>query len=80
MLLALRQRAEIIRERELERALRRLPALDVHERETVALLTQTLVNRLLREPTMRLREEAARGEGPLAGAVGRLFSLEEAAG
>ncbi|HEY7530110.1 MAG TPA: glutamyl-tRNA reductase, partial [Gemmatimonadota bacterium] len=80
MLLALRQRAELIRERELERALRRLPALDAHERETVALLTQTLVNRLLREPTLRLREEAERGEGPLAGAVGRLFSLEEAAG
>ena len=80
MLLALRQRADLIRERELERALRRLPALDVHERETVAVLTQTLVNQLLREPTVRLREEAARGEGPLAGAVRRLFSLEEAAG
>jgi glutamyl-tRNA reductase len=81
MLLALRQRAELIRERELERALRRLPELDAGERETVAVLTQTLVNHLLREPTVRLREEAARGdEGPLAGAVRKLFALEEATG
>ena len=80
-LLALRQRAELIRERELGRALRRLPALDARERETVALLTQTLVNHLLREPTVRLREEAARGDGEhLAGAVRRLFALEEATG
>lgn len=81
MLLALRQRAEIIRERELQRALRRLPALDARERETVALLTQTLVNHLLREPTVRLKEEAARGDGGhLAGAVRQLFALEEATG
>jgi glutamyl-tRNA reductase len=81
MLLALRQRAEIIRERELQRALRRLPGLDARERETVVLLTQTLVNHLLREPTVRLREEAARGDGtPLAGAVRQLFALEEATG
>ncbi len=81
MLLALRQRAELIRQRELERVLRRLPELDARERETVALLTQTLVNHLLREPTIRLREEAARGDGgPLAGAVRQLFALEEATG
>ncbi|MFN2432674.1 MAG: glutamyl-tRNA reductase [Gemmatimonadota bacterium] len=81
MLLALRQRADLIRERELERALRRLPALSAQEREIVTLLTQTLVNRLLREPTVRLREEAARGSsGDLAGAVRQLFALEEAAG
>lgn len=81
MLLALRQRAELIRQRELERALRRLPALDAQEREAVAVLTQTLVNHLLREPTVRLREEAARGDGgPLAGAVRKLFALEEATG
>jgi glutamyl-tRNA reductase len=77
MLLALRQRAELIREQELERALRRLPALDTRERETITLLTQTLVNRLLREPTVRLREEAALGHGHLAGAVRQLFSLEK---
>ena len=47
----------------------------------MALLTHTLVNQLLREPTIRLREEAARGdEGPLAGAVRKLFALEEATG
>jgi glutamyl-tRNA reductase len=81
LILALRQRAELIRDRELERALRRLPGLNAQERETVALLTQTLVNHLLREPTMRLREEASRGEeGRLAGAVRQLFALEEAAG
>lgn len=81
MLLALRQRAELIRERELQRALRRLPALDSAERQTVALLTQTLVNHLLREPAVRLKEEAARGDGDrLAGAVRQLFALEEATG
>jgi glutamyl-tRNA reductase len=58
-----------------------LPALDAQERETVTVLTQTLVNHLLREPTVRLREEAARGDGgPLAGAVRKLFALEEATG
>jgi glutamyl-tRNA reductase len=81
MLLALRQRAELIRQRELERLLRRLPGLDAGEREAIALLTHTLVNQLLREPTIRLREEAARGDaGPLAGAVRKLFALEEATG
>jgi glutamyl-tRNA reductase len=58
-----RLQAEAIRERELERAMRRMPDLAREHREVVEALTKSLVNRLLHERTMSLRQ--GRGEdGP----------------
>ena len=59
----LRLQAEAIRERELERAMRRMPDLASEHREVVEALTKSLVNRLLHERTMSLRQ-GRREDGP----------------
>ncbi|MCH8206657.1 MAG: glutamyl-tRNA reductase, partial [Chloroflexi bacterium] len=59
----LRTQAEAIRERELERAMRRMPDLASEHRQVVEALTKSIVNRLLHERTKSLRQ--GRGEdGP----------------
>ncbi len=73
---ALRERAEAIRQAELERALRRLDHLSPRDREVVAALSRRLINRLLHEPTVRLRAEAAHGNGePYRQVIEELFGL-----
>lgn len=54
----LRNRAEAIRQRELERALRHLRGLDPETRDYVQGLTHAIVNKILHEPTTRLRAAA----------------------
>ena len=72
----LRQKAEAIRRRELARALRRLDGLDEETLAQITHLSQTLVNQLLHEPTLRLRAEAVSGEPDFyATAVRDLFNL-----
>jgi glutamyl-tRNA reductase len=73
----LRARAETIRLSAVERALRGLPGLSEGERRVLDALSQSLVNKLLHQPMVRLREEAKRGQA--AGyvmAVRHLFGLE----
>ena len=53
---ALRARAETIRERELERALRRLPALDDDARRRIEAMTQAIVKKMLDRPIARLKD------------------------
>jgi glutamyl-tRNA reductase len=73
----LRQKAEAIRCRELARALRRLDGLDEETLAQITHLSQTLVNQLLHEPTLRLRAEAVNGEPTYyATAVRDLFNLD----
>lgn len=73
----LRQKAEAIRRRELARALRRLDDVDEKTLAQITHLSQTLVNQLLHEPTLRLRAEAANGEPDFyATAVRDLFNLD----
>ncbi len=55
---SLRRKAEAIRQRELERALRHLPDLDPQAREYLQGMTRALMNKLLHEPTSRLRAAA----------------------
>ena len=57
---ALRARAEEIRQRELSRALAGLPDADAAVREQLEWLSVSLMNKLLDEPTRRLRAEAGR--------------------
>ncbi len=72
----LRQRAEAIRQRELDRTLKYIGDVDPRVRRHVASLTQALVNQLLHEPTRQLRQEAGNGAPlQLASAVERLFDL-----
>jgi glutamyl-tRNA reductase len=73
---ALRRRAESIRERELERTLRRAGELDEATAQQVEHLSRALVKKLLHEPTVRLRERAGTGDADeLVEAVRELFDL-----
>jgi glutamyl-tRNA reductase len=73
LLASLRLRAELIREQEVERALRRLGQVDPETAEQIELLSRSLVKKLLHEPTVRLRERA--GEGAAADTVTALRDL-----
>ena len=76
LLASLRQRAEAIREQEVERTLRRLGDVDPETAEQVEHLSRALVKKLLHEPTVRLRERAGDGEADAAAAAVReLFGL-----
>lgn len=73
---ALRARAEEIRQRELLRALSNLPNVDSAVRTQMEWLSVSLVNKLLDEPTRRLRAEATQGQAnPYADVTRELFGL-----
>jgi glutamyl-tRNA reductase len=73
----LRRRAEDIKQRELDKALRRLSGLDERERRLVCALANGLVNKLLHEPIVRLKQRASQGDGyPYTSMVHELFGLE----
>jgi len=57
---ALRERAEQLRQAELERFLARMTHLAPEDRQRIDQLTRGIVNRLLHAPTMQLREAAER--------------------
>jgi glutamyl-tRNA reductase len=59
---AARERAEAIRRGELAKASGRLAGLSERERHAVESLTSQIVNKLLHEPIMRLKEAAAADE------------------
>jgi glutamyl-tRNA reductase len=72
----LRRLAEEIRENELERALRRMGHVSEREGEILDILTKRIVNKLLYEPTARLKEHAGNGNGDTYEAVIReLFAI-----
>jgi glutamyl-tRNA reductase len=54
----LRQRAERIRQQQVERTMRFLGAVDEHTEQHIHHLSRALVNQLLHEPTIRLKELA----------------------
>ena len=72
----LRQQAESVRSQELNRLLRQLPELDAAVQERVDQFSRALVNKLLHEPTERLRAEATNGNAVEYAEVARaLFGL-----
>jgi len=74
----LRRRADAIRERELERTLRHLGDVDPETARHLRHLSESLVNKLLHEPTARLREKAGEGEADeLLPAFRELFGLPQ---
>jgi glutamyl-tRNA reductase len=73
----LREWAQSIAEDELAETLKRLSTSDERTREIVSRLAHRLVNRLLHEPTSRLRIQASEGNGhEYAHAVRELFALK----
>ncbi len=77
----LRLKAEAIAEAELRKALRRMPELGERERRIITAMSRSIVNKLLHEPTVRLRAYAGDGhdgqEGKRYGQVLReLFGLD----
>lgn len=73
---ALRDRAERVRQSELARFKGRLDSLDPKQRQAVEALTEGMLNKLLHEPTVRLKEAAGSPRGErLAEAVRALFEL-----
>jgi len=74
----LRKVAEEIREKELSRALRKLGKVTDKEKAIVDLLTRRIVNKLLYEPTARLKEHVGRGDGEVFDeAIRELFGIEQ---
>ncbi|HYB66708.1 MAG TPA: glutamyl-tRNA reductase [Candidatus Acidoferrales bacterium] len=72
----LREVAEGIREKELSRALGKLGDIPSREKTIVDLLTRRIVNKLLYEPTVRLREHASNGDGGnLEAMIRELFGI-----
>ncbi|HKP16261.1 MAG TPA: glutamyl-tRNA reductase [Gemmatimonadaceae bacterium] len=66
-----------LRERELEAALRRLGDLTPEQRAAVEHFSQSLMNKFLHEPTVRLRSAAANGRGlGVVDAARYLFGLD----
>jgi glutamyl-tRNA reductase len=76
---SLRAHAEELRAAELARFRSRLGALDPTAREAVDALTRGLVNKLLHDPTVRIKDAAGTAQGELyANALAALFDLEDA--
>ncbi len=72
----LRRKAEVIRQEELTRAFGELDALSPEAREQLQFFSHALINKLLHEPTRRLRERAATAEAEGDSALVRsLFAL-----
>jgi glutamyl-tRNA reductase len=75
---ALRAHADDVRELELERHRTKLDGLDPSARDAIEQLTRSIVNKLLHEPTVRVKEAAGTARGELyADALVELFGLPE---
>jgi len=58
LIVEMRQRADAIRQAELEKSIRRLPDLPPDIQQHIDVLTKAIVNKILHSPTIRLRQEA----------------------
>jgi glutamyl-tRNA reductase len=75
---ALRARADAIREAELAKAYARLGDLSERDRETIDALTAAIVNKLLHQPIVRLKERSGDHDGrQYAPAARALFALPD---
>ncbi|MBI2183686.1 MAG: glutamyl-tRNA reductase [Thaumarchaeota archaeon] len=75
---SIRSRAEKIRLEELDEALRRLRSGKERDERVIAVLSSRIVNRILHEPSARLRDKAKLGKSDLYGkALKELFGINE---
>jgi glutamyl-tRNA reductase len=70
----LRHKVDQIRESELEAHLRKLDHLSDRERNIITALTHAIVNKILHEPTVRLKQSA---DEKYLESIRYLFDLEE---
>jgi glutamyl-tRNA reductase len=77
MIVALRERAELVRKAEIERFRGRLDDLGVNQAELVDAVTKRLVSKLLHQPTVVLKDAAGSPRGDrLVAALRELFEIE----
>ncbi len=77
LIAGIHQRAEALRQAELEKTFRHLPELTDEERQRIDLMTRALMKKFLETPTQRLQAEAACPHAPAYAAVARtLFGLQ----
>lgn len=77
VLIALRSKAKSIAEEELDNGLHQMDQLSLSDRDKVARLVHRVVNKVLHDPTVRLKASAAEGNGvEYAHVLRDLFSLE----
>ncbi|MCL2438066.1 MAG: glutamyl-tRNA reductase [Coriobacteriia bacterium] len=75
---SMREQAEQLRQAELARAYKRLRDLSPSDRDTVDRLTQSIVNKMLHNPTVKLREASVGRRGIATVETARyLYGLEE---
>ncbi|MDW7651345.1 MAG: glutamyl-tRNA reductase [Bacillota bacterium] len=79
LIAALRRKAETIRQGELEVSLKKLSNLSDKEKKHVENLTRAIVNRILREPVLRIKEFAQEDKSEqYVASLCQLFDLEDA--
>jgi glutamyl-tRNA reductase len=71
---ALRERAEAIRQTEIERTLAKLPDLSPRQQDAIHALSAAIVNKLLHQPIASMKDPDSGGQ--LARAVQQIFQLE----
>lgn len=74
----LRSKIKNLVEEESQKALRRIKNLDAHDLQIIQQMTHRISNQILHEPTTRLKESAANGDGfHFADTVRALFNLDK---
>ncbi|TYP79640.1 glutamyl-tRNA reductase [Paenibacillus methanolicus] len=77
---ALREKADAVRESAYQDILKKLPELDERERKVIGKLTKSIVNQLLRDPILNIKELATeRGGEDAIEAFTRIFGIEDEA-
>ncbi len=77
-IVSLQEQLEEIRESELARATRRLGELSAEQRETIDLMTRSIVNKIAHGPISELRKQAGDPDGAqVVNAIRRVFRLRE---
>ncbi len=76
VIVRLREKAESIRQQELQRTLNHLGEVDAQTLEHIQFLSRSLVNKLLHEPTVRLKDKASHNKANgYVEAISDLFDL-----
>lgn len=74
---ALRQKADLIRQKELAKAVSMLGEIDQSQIDTMNAMAQAIINKLLHEPTIKIKECAGEKEGrAYIKSISELFSLK----
>jgi glutamyl-tRNA reductase len=75
LLVELRRRADEIRKAEIDKARRRFGPLTPEEESALEAATAAIVNKLLHEPTVQLKQMAGNGQAEHVGFIRKLFGL-----